>query len=101
MLDWVTYHPVGGPFMICAVTVLVVVLMMPYTLLAIGSGYALSQAYDSQALVVFIGTLAVFTGAWIGALLAFILARYILHSQVQKYAKRRPLLKAIEQTLES
>ena len=65
--------------MICAVTIAVVVLMMPYTLLAIGSGYALSQAYDSQLLVVTIGTISVFSGAWIGALLAFILGRYIFH----------------------
>lgn len=101
MLEWVTQHPLGGPFLICAVTILVVLLMIPYTLLAVGSGYALSQAFDSQLLVVFVGTLAVFTGAWIGAMIAFVTARYILHQQVKDYSKRRPLLKAVDLILKS
>lgn len=61
----------------CLITCIVVVFMGPYTLFAMGTGYALNKAYDTIFKVLSIGTVAVFIGAWTGAIIAFSLGRFL------------------------
>lgn len=100
LLDWVQQHPTAGSFLISACTVLTVVLMLPYTLFAVGAGYALSRTFSSQLVTMLVGTITVFTGALLGALLAFVCGRYILRNQVQNAAQKSKILRAIDVTIE-
>lgn len=77
MLDWVAANPIGSPFVMSLVTCIVVIFMGPYTLFAIGTGYALNIAYDTIFKVLAVGTAAVFIGAWIGAIIAFTIGRFL------------------------
>lgn len=100
-LSWVTLHPVAGPFIICAATLIIVVLLLPYTLLAVGTGYAFTHVYERQTVVLSVGTACVFIGAWSGASIAFLLGRYIFRSKVKSVSDKRPLLRAIDKTMET
>jgi membrane protein DedA with SNARE-associated domain len=57
---------------------IIVILLIPYSILAVGTGYSLSFAYKNYAVVLSVGTACVFFGCWIGALISFLLGRYIL-----------------------
>lgn len=99
-LGWVELHPIQGPFVICAGTIITVVFMLPYTLFAVGAGYALSRAFDRQVVTLLVGTASVFAGALLGALIAFLCGRYIFRLQVQRVAQRNKVLRAIEVTMQ-
>jgi membrane protein DedA with SNARE-associated domain len=51
--------------------------MGPYTLLAMGSGYSFCHAYSNLYTALVVGTVAVFLGAWTGAIIAFTFGRFI------------------------
>lgn len=75
-LGWIAENPIGGPFLICIATALVVIWMCPYSILAIGSGYTLTHAYKNIWIVMAVGTFAVFIGAWVGGMIAFGIGRF-------------------------
>jgi uncharacterized membrane protein YdjX (TVP38/TMEM64 family) len=83
------------------VTVVFVVFLLPYTLIAIGSGYAFNHSYDNFAVTLSVGTTCVFIGAWLGAIISFLIARFLLRNKVKLYLKKYALLRAIEKTMES
>ena len=39
---WITEHPVQSPIMICFINFFAVIFMLPYSVLAIGTGWALN-----------------------------------------------------------
>ncbi len=80
LLGWVSSNPIAGPFSIFSITLVIVVILIPYTILAVSTGYALSHTYDNKAVVMSVGTACVFFGAWSGAIIAFLLGRYIFRS---------------------
>ena len=45
-IDWVQDNPISGPFTLCAAMIAIVIILIPYSLLAIGTGYALSKTYN-------------------------------------------------------
>ena len=61
--------------------------MGPYTVFALGSGYAFSRVYDNIVIALSISTAAVFIGAWIGAIISFLIARFLLRNKVKLYLK--------------
>jgi uncharacterized membrane protein YdjX (TVP38/TMEM64 family) len=76
-------------------------MMGPYTLFAIGSGYAFSHAYDNIAVILSVSTTAVFIGAWLGAIIAFLFGRHLCRKRVHEYAQKNRVLKAIDATMET
>ena len=76
-LDWVRTHKLLGPLLLALVYILATVCFIPGSILTLGAGWAFQQAYQSTLTAVVIGTIAVFIGAWIGSVLAFILGRYV------------------------
>lgn len=83
---WIQNNPIAGPFIICIATSVTVILMGPYTVFAVGSGYAFSHVYDNIAIALSISTAAVFIGAWTGAIIAFFLGRFLCRSRVKSYS---------------
>lgn len=75
--------------------------MGPYTIFAIGAGYAFSHAYENIYVVLSVGTASVFIGAWTGAIIAFFLGRYLCRDYVRAYTEKHLILKAIDSTMEN
>lgn len=101
LLGWIVEHPLQGPFIICIVTIFLVVGLGSYALFAVGCGYALSKAYSSVLVTLTVGTFSVFIGAWLGAMIAFPVGRYICRDQIRSYSMKRPILRAIDSTMET
>lgn len=76
-------------------------MMGPYTVFAIGSGYAFSHAYDNIAVILSISTASVFIGAWSGAIIAFLFGRHLCRKRVRDYSQKNRILRAIDATLET
>jgi len=57
--------------------VIIILISIPYSILAIGTGYSLSNTYENIAVTLSVGTACVFVGAWLGAMISFILAIHI------------------------
>lgn len=68
------------------VTILFVILLIPYTLIAIGTGYTFRRTYNNSATIYSVGTASIFFGAWIGATLAFLIARYLIRNKVKLFS---------------
>jgi uncharacterized membrane protein YdjX (TVP38/TMEM64 family) len=82
-LLWVSEYKIGGPFLISLITAGIVILVLPYTVVAVGSGYIYTQVYqDNLAVALSIGTASCFMGAWIGAIIAFLIGRYIFRKKI-------------------
>ena len=82
---WISEHKVAGPFIICPLTTLTVVLMGPYTVFAVGSGYAFKKSYENTAIAISIGTVTIFIGAYLGALIAFPIGRFMCRTKVKSF----------------
>lgn len=76
-----------------------VVCMGPYSVFALGSGYAFSHAFDHIAKVLAVGTACVFVGAWCGANIAFVLGRFCCRKRVLKFSEKKPILRAIDKVV--
>ena len=46
------------------------------------------------------GTASIFIGVWCGAMIAFLIARYICRDFVEKYFKKRPIFRAMDKLME-
>jgi uncharacterized membrane protein YdjX (TVP38/TMEM64 family) len=100
-LEWIAENPIAGPFLICIATALVVIWMCPYSILAIGSGYTLSHAYNNVWIVMTVGSFAVFIGAWLGGMVAFGIGRFCCRKQIKDYSSKKPVLRAIDSTMDT
>lgn len=101
VFTWVQENKVAGPFVISFSTALTVIVMGPYSLFGIATGYTLKKSYENTALELAIGTLAVFSGAWIGAVVAFFFGRYLCRKAVKGCTEKNRVLKAIDATMEN
>lgn len=98
-LVWVQEHPVLGPFLLALIYIVAVVFFLPGSVLTIGSGVALKQAYNSTWRALLIGSLAVWIGASVGAFLSFLLGRYVFKEAVEKLSEKYPLIRAIDKAI--
>ena len=78
---------------------LATILFVPGSILTLGAGFAFSAALGLGWGVV-LGSASVFVGAALGAIAAFLLARFLLREQVRKLTKRYALFEAIDAALE-
>eukprot|EP00588_Corethron_pennatum_P024616 CAMPEP_0194321710 /NCGR_PEP_ID=MMETSP0171-20130528/17909_1 /TAXON_ID=218684 /ORGANISM="Corethron pennatum, Strain L29A3" /LENGTH=281 /DNA_ID=CAMNT_0039079713 /DNA_START=59 /DNA_END=904 /DNA_ORIENTATION=+ len=97
-LAWVTENPVPGVFAFIGVYFIATVLFLPGSILTLGSGFVFSSAFGLGR-GVFLGIVAVFVGASLGAIAAFLLGRYLLQEQVGKLAQKYPVFEAIDSAL--
>ena len=98
---WMVLHPVLGPFVLSVVIMLGEVFFIPGTLLKIGAGYAFKSAYKNIGHAILIGSLSAWLGISFGAILTFMLGRFVFKEQALKMAKKYPLFKALDKAIES
>lgn len=78
-----------------SMTILRTVLVIPGSILTLGAGFVFSKAFG-LGLGVVLGTLSVFLGASLGAMISFLLGRYLLREWVQKLSKRYVLFEVLD-----
>ena len=71
-------NTVSGPFLIALVVYLTVIFLLPYSIVAVSSGYIFYRCFENKAVAILVGTISVFVGAWLAALTSFLLGRYLL-----------------------
>jgi len=84
----------------CSVYFLATVLFVPGSILTLGAGFTFSATFGLGAGVV-LGAVSVFVGASLGAIVAFLLARYLLRKPVRRLTERYALFEAIDAALQT
>ena len=87
-IDWVADEPAAGAVLLAVVYVVATVCLVPGSILTLGAGAAFSSALGLGWGVV-VGTIAVWVGAAVGSLLAFVLGRFALHRMVHRLLQVR------------
>lgn len=99
-LVWVGNHPVEGCLAFAAVYAVTTVLFIPGALLTVGGAFVYGKAFGLARGVLLCG-LAVFCGASVGAILAFLLGRYLLRADAQRAVIQRfPVSRAVDSALQ-
>ena len=100
LLDWMRENSLAGMAAYIVVYVVATIFCVPGALLTLGAGFVFTSANDGSLLAgLFIGTLAVFIGSSTGAIIAFFLARYLLHERVRKLSQRYSIFEALDVAL--
>jgi hypothetical protein len=96
LLVWVQHHPLSGLFWITVVIAACVVVMIPLgTPLTLGCGYVYKGAYGWKVGVL-VATLVSMGGSCLGAVICFLLGRYLMRDTVKKWVRKYPLFDAID-----
>jgi len=99
-LAWVGRHPIEGAVAFAGVYALSVVFFVPGAALTLGGGFLFGHVLG-VGVGTLIASIAVFVGASLGALLSFLLGRYLLKDIAQNVLGRYPVLRALDAALRS
>jgi uncharacterized membrane protein YdjX (TVP38/TMEM64 family) len=94
-LAWIQANPGAGTVSFMLMYAVATVIFVPGSLLTLGAGFVFSATFG-LGLGIFLGTLVVFVGACAGAMVSFLLARYLLRKQVEKLSKKYAIFEAID-----
>lgn len=98
-LDWISTHLIPGMFALIAVYALATVTCIPGSILTIGSGFVYGNALG-LAQGVAVASFVVFIGASCGAVLCFLIGRYLMRELVsERFVARYPIIKALDQSI--
>ena len=98
LTNWIAEETVTGSIVLTFVLAGCAMILIPASALTIGVGAAFARALG-VGLGVLVGSCVVFIGLSAGALLAFLLARYLLHDLVQRQLQRWRVTAAIDAAL--
>eukprot|EP00591_Stephanopyxis_turris_P000449 CAMPEP_0195524734 /NCGR_PEP_ID=MMETSP0794_2-20130614/24749_1 /TAXON_ID=515487 /ORGANISM="Stephanopyxis turris, Strain CCMP 815" /LENGTH=307 /DNA_ID=CAMNT_0040655021 /DNA_START=146 /DNA_END=1069 /DNA_ORIENTATION=- len=98
-LYWVGGHPGPGVFAFMAVYFLATVLFFPVSFLTLGGGFVFANAFGLGIGFVLAVT-AVFFGASLGAVVSFVLGRYLLRDWVETLIAKHAVFAAIDKVME-
>ncbi|KRX00438.1 hypothetical protein PPERSA_03171 [Pseudocohnilembus persalinus] len=100
-INWFIKNKIIGFILIVLIYMIGTIFFFPGLILSLGAGYSFYEAYDNKlGLALFLGSLAVFFGALLGSMLAFLIARYLLRSYIQKKAQKWKITKALDQAID-
>jgi len=94
-LEWFEDNPGPGLVAFIFVYFAATVFFIPGSILTLGAGFVFANAFG-LGLGLLLGTLAVFVGASLGAIVAFLLARYLLRDWVGGMTKKYVLFEALD-----
>lgn len=101
-LEWIENNIVAGVFCFIGVYFLATIFFVPGSILTLGAGFVFSAALDSLGWGILLGSGAVFLGASLGAIAAFLLSRYLLRDVVQeKLTQKYKVFEALDKALET
>ena len=98
---WTKENLVLGAFAYLVVYAVCTVFFIPGTVLTIGAGIAFTAATGGVGWGVLVGSLSVFFGASAGAVLAFLVGRYLLSDFAAKLRKKWAIIEAIDMAIQN
>jgi uncharacterized membrane protein YdjX (TVP38/TMEM64 family) len=98
-LEWVEANPGGGVLVFMLVIFCTTMLFIPGIILTFGAGYAFANAFG-LGVGILLGTIAVFVGASAGAILSFLVGRFLLRDCVAGLTKKFKLFEALDNAME-
>uniref|UniRef100_A0A7S1DCG4 VTT domain-containing protein n=1 Tax=Cyclophora tenuis TaxID=216820 RepID=A0A7S1DCG4_CYCTE len=98
-LEWIEDNPIPGFFAFMIVYFVATILFVPGSILTLGSGFVFANAFGLGPGVL-IGSLSVFFGASSGAIVSFLLGRYLLREWVKGLTKKYAIFEALDVALE-
>ncbi len=90
LLEWINDRGIWAPLIFILVDIIVVVTLFPGVLITMGAGFLFG---------VVMGSIYIITATTIGAVLAFIFARYLLTKRTTNYLRSHPRLNFLDQLL--
>ena len=100
-LEWIEDNTVAGVFCFIGVYFLATVFWVPGSILTLGSGFVFTAALDSLGWGVLLATAAVWVGATLGAIVSFLIGRYVLRETVsEKLAAKYKIFQALDNAME-
>ncbi|KAL7517774.1 hypothetical protein ACHAWX_002662 [Stephanocyclus meneghinianus] len=100
LLAWISTHLIAGIFALITAYALAAVAFVPGSILTLGSGFVYGKAFGLGCGVA-IATGLVFAGASCGAILSFLVGRYLLREWVgETLVDKYPVVGALDQALE-
>eukprot|EP00577_Skeletonema_sp_RCC1716_P032417 CAMPEP_0113427700 /NCGR_PEP_ID=MMETSP0013_2-20120614/31451_1 /TAXON_ID=2843 ORGANISM="Skeletonema costatum, Strain 1716" /NCGR_SAMPLE_ID=MMETSP0013_2 /ASSEMBLY_ACC=CAM_ASM_000158 /LENGTH=247 /DNA_ID=CAMNT_0000316163 /DNA_START=131 /DNA_END=871 /DNA_ORIENTATION=+ /assembly_acc=CAM_ASM_000158 len=100
-LTWIESNLVAGVFAFMGVYFIATVCFVPGSLLTLGSGFVFGSAVGVGYGVV-LASIAVFVGASLGSIAAFLLGRYLMRDCVRRrLVKKYPVIEAIDEALQN
>ncbi|CAM9829418.1 unnamed protein product, partial [Ectocarpus fasciculatus] len=99
-LEWVEDNPGLGALAFALVYVFTTVCFIPGSLLTLGAGLVFGRALGT-GWGILVGSVAVLAGATVGAILAFLLGRFVLQEQAQGLFNKFKVLKAVNRAIKS
>ena len=97
-LEWIEENPGPGVFAFILVYFGATVLLIPGSILTLGAGFVFANAFG-LGLGLLLGTLAVFVGASSGAMVSFLLARYLFRDCMGWLTKKYVVFAALDSAL--
>lgn len=94
-LAWIEDNPIPGFFVFMIVYFVATVLFVPGSILTLGAGFVFANAFGLGPGVL-LGSLSVFFGASSGAIVSFLLGRYLLREWVQGLTKKYAIFEALD-----
>ena len=92
LLEWIDSHGIWAPILFILLDILIVLFLFPGVLITMGAGFLFGVAKGSIYIIV---------ATTIGAVLAFIFARYLFTEHTANYLRTKPRLSFINQLLET
>jgi uncharacterized membrane protein YdjX (TVP38/TMEM64 family) len=97
-LAWIEANPAPGFFVFMIVYFVATILFVPGSILTLGAGFVFANAFG-LGVGVLLGALSVFFGASAGAILSFLLGRYLLRDWVKTLTKKYAIFEALDAAL--
>jgi len=94
-LEWVEDNPIPGFFLFVVVYFAATVLFVPGAILTLGAGFVFGAAFGLGGGLV-IGTLSVVIGASSGAIVSFLIGRFLLRDWVMNLTMKYAIFKALD-----
>ena len=99
-LEWIRQNPGAGVVVFILVCFVATIICVPGALLTIGAGFVFSASNEGSLVKgVSLGTFAVVLGSSLGALVAFLFARYLLYDRVRKLSQKYSIFEALDVAL--
>ena len=97
-LEWMDYHSVAASFAFVGMFVLTTLMFVPPFLMTFGAGFVFVEVYGF-AWGMALAMATCFLGSCVGGVIAFARARYISRELVKLFAKRYPIIRAVDRAL--
>lgn len=90
LLEWIDARGIWAPILFILLDIVIVVFLFPGVLITLGAGFLFGVIWGSIYIII---------ATTIGAILAFVFARYLLSERIANYLRSKPRLSLFDQLL--